>query len=116
MQLRGSAAERIYKSRRTLSFGIRAHERFVSLLTIWQTLTANDLNRPVRTRRRDGVGRAISDEGPYPIRPVSGNRSAANKLDLNAVTSAAAPQWDFAAKTTTFPSMHRSTQSFDSFS
>lgn len=34
------------------------HEGLVSLFTIWQTLTAKDLNRPVRARMPGGVGGA----------------------------------------------------------
>jgi RNA-directed DNA polymerase len=41
-----------------LSLDYLAHEGLASLLTIWQTLTAKDLNRPVRTRMPSGVGGA----------------------------------------------------------
>ena len=41
-----------------LSLDYLAHEGLVSLFTIWQTLTAKDLNRPVRTRMPGGVGGA----------------------------------------------------------
>ena len=41
-----------------LSLDSLAHEGLASLLTIWQTLTAKDLNRPVRTRMPGGVGGA----------------------------------------------------------
>ena len=41
-----------------LSLDYLAHEGLASLLTIWQTLTAKDLNRPVRTRMPGGVGGA----------------------------------------------------------
>ena len=41
-----------------LSLDYLAHEGLASLFTIWQTLTAKDLNRPVRTRMSGGVGGA----------------------------------------------------------
>ena len=41
-----------------LSLDYLDHEGLASLLTIWQTLTAKDLNRPVRTRMPGGVGGA----------------------------------------------------------
>ena len=41
-----------------LSLEQLTHDGLVSLLTIWQTLTAKDLNRPVRTRMPGGVGGA----------------------------------------------------------
>ena len=41
-----------------LSLDYLAHEGLASLLIIWQTLTAKDLNRPVRTRTPGGVGGA----------------------------------------------------------
>ena len=39
-----------------LSLDYLANGGLASLLTIWQTLTAKDLNRPVRTRSSGGVG------------------------------------------------------------
>jgi RNA-directed DNA polymerase len=41
-----------------LSLEHLTHDGLVSLLAIWQTLTAKDLNRPVRTRMPGGVGGA----------------------------------------------------------
>ena len=41
-----------------LSLDYLAHEGLASLFTIWQTLTAKDLSRPVRTRMPGGVGGA----------------------------------------------------------
>jgi hypothetical protein len=41
-----------------LSLDYLAHEGLASLLTTWQTLTAKDLNRPLRTRTPGGVGGA----------------------------------------------------------
>ena len=41
----------------------------VSLFNIWQTPTAKDLNRLVRTRMPGGVGRAVRNGRPYPISP-----------------------------------------------
>ena len=41
-----------------LSLEHLTHEGLVSLLTFWQTLTAKDLNRPLRTRTPGGVGGA----------------------------------------------------------
>ena len=39
-----------------LSLEHLTYDGLVSLFTIWQTLTAKDLNRPVRTRTPGGVG------------------------------------------------------------
>lgn len=41
-----------------LSLEYLAHDELASLLTIWQTLTAKDLNRRMRTRTPGRVGGA----------------------------------------------------------
>lgn len=55
----------IYQGQRTLSSGIHAHDGLASLLTIWQTLTAKDLNRRCVPGRRvvwEGLNR---EANPY---------------------------------------------------